>query len=286
MLHRDDGLCALQMELGENYLPNVCRLYPRNIKQLNENYEISCSNSCEAVVELLINMKRPLLFEEKDLSFHPEFVYNLPATKYEHCKKSISLLQERDLPLPERFLTLGSFLYGNDIFTNRPDHLGFAFQVLHILNRYYESNLSTGEYCTASQKYFCIGGNDKLSEDDLKLMTVKYTSAAMHLESILPDWQILFEQLFVNHMFYNKFPYTDHQENTTDAFLTLVITYAFLRINILGYMSDNSSQENLIDFLAAMFRLIEHSNFKFIASNLLKKGSDSIGECVLQLLYV
>ena len=286
MLHREDGLCALQVELGGNSLPEVCQLYPRNSRQHSDNCECSCSNSCEEVVNLLMNIKEPLQFEEKFLSIEPKFKTNLSSKMYEYCKKSISILQNRSLPLAERFIVLGNFLYGTDIFSKRPEHLSFAFQVLNVLDKYFESSISIYDYCKASQSYFCIEGKDELSEEDLIMMEEKYISASEHLEAILPDWQVLFEQLIVNHMFYNNFPYMDNHDNVNDAFLSLAITYSFLRFNILGIMSDKTSQDKTVDCLAAMFRLIEHSDFKYIIVNLFKESKYQVQDCVPQLLYV
>lgn len=286
ILHREDGLCALQLELGESSLPEVCKLYPRSTKHLTDISNSSCSNSCEAVVELLMNLTQTLLFEEKDLSIVPEFVINLSPIKNECCKKSISIIQDRSLSLPERFINLGNYLYGADIYLTRPDNLSFAFQLLDVFDQYFESSVSVCDYCKASQTYFDIDGNEKLSVEDLKTILEKYISASEHLDSILPNWQILFEQLIVNHMFYNNFPFTDNQEKVNDAFLSLATMYSFLRFNILGYMSDKSISENLVDYLAAMFRLIEHSNFKQIAFHLFKNEEYAAEDCVSQLLYL
>lgn len=285
-LHREDGLCALQTELGEAALPDVCRLYPRKSNQLINNCECSCSNSCEMVVELLMIFKEPLGFEEISLSMNPEFKINLPPAKYECCIKSISMIQNRSLSLAERFIDLGNFLNGTNFNAKRPDNLTFAFQVLHIFNTYFESRISISDYCKASQSYYCTEGIEYLTEEDLLIMNEKYRSASDHLESILPDWQIHFEQLIVNHMFYNNFPYIDNREKTEDAFLSLAAVYSFLRFHILGYMFDKTSMEDLVDVLAAMFRVIEHSNFKHDVVHLLKKVKHPVPDCMIQLIYL
>ncbi|MDF2944110.1 MAG: hypothetical protein K0S01_2968 [Herbinix sp.] len=286
MLHREDGFCALQSELGESSLPEVCRLYPRSAKHLTEIYNCSCSNSCEEVVELLLTSKKALLFEVTDLSIIPEFSINLSTVKYECCIKSISIMQDRNLSLPERFINLGNYLNGADIYLTIPDNLSFAFQLLDVFNQYFENNVSICDYCKASQTYFDIDSKAELSVEALNSIHVKYISASEHLEYILPDWQILFEQLIVNHMFYNNFPYTDNQEKVNDAFLSLTTMYSFLRFNILGYMSDKTISGNLVDCLAAMFRLIEHSNFNYIAFQLFKKKNYTLADCIPQLLYL
>lgn len=286
MLHRDDGLCSIQTELGENSLPIVCRRYPRSTKHLAGIYQCSCSNSCERVVELLLNLKEPLSFIEKDLSILPEFELNLSAREFKCCQKSISIIQKRCLPLPERFINLFQFLSGRNNSFGKPDNLSAAFQLLNKMNQFFKYSISICDYCKTSQRYFGIEEKEKLSEDDLKDVAEKYKSATVHLEAILPDWQIPFEQIIANHMFYNNFPYTENLENTSDAFLSLTITYSFLRFNLLGCLSDQTNSKTLVDYLAAMFRLIEHSDFKYLAVKLLRNEAFPVKECVTELLYL
>lgn len=286
MLHRDDGLCSIQTELGENSLPTICRRYPRSTKHLAGICQCSCSTSCEKAVELLLNLKEPLRFIEKDLSILPEFELNLSAEQFKCCQKSISIIQNRCLPLPKRFILLFQFLSGRNNSFGKPNNLLAAFQLLNKMDQFFKDSISICDYCEASQRYFGIEEKDKLSEDDLNNATEKYKSALAHLKAILPDWQIPFEQIIVNHMFYNNFPYTDKMENTSDAFLALTMTYSFLRFNLLGCLTDQANSITLVDYLAAMFRLIDHSDFKYLAVKLFRKEAYPVKECVAELLNI
>ena len=284
MMHREDGLCALQAELGENSLPEVCQLYPRRITRLNEYGEYSCSNGCERIIELLMNMNEPLRFYTEELSVSPEFEINLPIEKYEQYKKSLSIIQNRSISLPKRLIVLGNDICGTDIMIGKSDKLSHAFQVLHAINTYYACSMSVSDYCTASLDYFCIEDKEKLSEEDLNIMGEKYTWASKQLELILPNWQIIFEQLIVNHMFFNAFPYDDQLVKAEDTFLSLAVIYSFLRFNTLGNISGISDTGQMVDLFAAMFRLIEHSNFRYVVVNLMKAEKYPLSECVTELL--
>lgn len=306
LMHREDGLCSLHTELGENNLPEICRIYPRKAVHLSDNYECSCSNSCEEVVELLMGLKKPLLFEENDLPIHPKFEMKVPMLKYEACKNSISIIQDRSLSLPERFLVLGNHLAGNDVandvssivandvaisssnnhYAKSSTDLSLAFQYLFTMDKFYESSISISDYCRSAQNYFSMDNKENLSEEDVNLINERYIAAANHLEALLPDWQVIFEQLLVNHMFYRTFPFTEGLANKDDAFLSLVAIYSFLRINLLGFMSDKSDLNQLVDFFAAMFRLIDHSDFDLIAVKLLKSMKYSATDYVPQLLNI
>jgi hypothetical protein len=118
------------------------------------------------------------------------------------------------------------------------------------------------------------------------MIAERYASASEHLKFILPDWQVLFEQLLVNHMFYNIFPYNSNPEQETDAFLSLAIAYSFLRFNTLGYMADKTSMDELVDLFAAMFRLIDHSDFSYTSVQIFREENFSVQDFVPQLVSV
>lgn len=285
MLHAEDGLCCLQTELGAECLPQVCRLYPRNTKQLSINYECSCSNSCEAVIELLFRYKEPLLFHEMVLADTPVFTHSLSLLQYNCCKQSISILQNRTLPLVNRLLQLGRFLLKADLNNQKPEHLFDAFQLLHTFHQYFADSPSTSDYSNFTQNYFLTKDKEQLTIDDLKHIDLQHQSALGQLDTALPDWQNLLEQCITNHMFYNSFPYGD-QLLEQDAYLSLVTMYAFLRFHLLAYLSIGRTTENLVDFLASMFRLIEHSNFTYISVQLYKKETYKKSDCITQLIFI
>lgn len=286
MLHREDGFCSLQLELGENSLPEVCRNYPRNLKHLPDHNECSCSNSCEEVVELLMMQREPLKFIAMDLPIEPVFPIRLQQDKYDICQNAVHIIQDRSKPNNERFITLGSFLLGPDHFIQRTEDRSLAFQTLNEVVQYYTNSSSICDYCQEVIHYFGDGNEKSWTEATLEMNIQKYLSALKHIQTILPDWEILLEQLIVNHMFYNNFPYTEKSENVSDAYLSLLLTYAFLRFNILGYMYGKTDLNLLVDFIAAMFRLIEHSNFKSVTICLYKKYNYPTLDCMAQLLNV
>ncbi len=134
-LQREDGLCGIQKECGEDVISSVCRYYPRSIKNTAPP-ECCCSSSCEAVIELLLKIKNPLRFEKLTLEFEipedelseecaevkykyeklkntrldSELINNLTGENIIIRKTSISIIQNRNIPLPDRFTLLRCFL--------------------------------------------------------------------------------------------------------------------------------------------------------------------------------
>ena len=100
-MHDADGLCMIQRDLGEAALPEICRMYPRCLKKEGELYEALCSNSCEAVVELLMRPEQlQLRFVEMDAE--SSIQAQVDGEMLNLGKKTVELLQESDGSLRER----------------------------------------------------------------------------------------------------------------------------------------------------------------------------------------
>lgn len=62
----EDGLCTIHGSLGEDYLCNTCRVYPRKIKKYGEIYERNLSISCPEVARYIIKCKDNFSFNLED----------------------------------------------------------------------------------------------------------------------------------------------------------------------------------------------------------------------------
>lgn len=62
----EDGLCTIHSKLGENYLCNTCKKYPREIRKYGEIYERNLSISCPEVARYIIRSKDNFSFYMED----------------------------------------------------------------------------------------------------------------------------------------------------------------------------------------------------------------------------
>lgn len=62
----EDGLCTIHGSLGEDYLCNTCRVYPRQIRKYGEIYERNLSISCPEVARYIIKCKDNFSFNLED----------------------------------------------------------------------------------------------------------------------------------------------------------------------------------------------------------------------------
>ncbi|MBQ9784835.1 MAG: flagellin lysine-N-methylase [Clostridia bacterium] len=291
-MHMPDGRCGLHAYLGEGVLPDVCRLYPRGLRAEDGMYECSCANSCEAVVEMLMEREAPLRFDWRELTVQlPPSVERTSFFETLGMEQRIRLhlievMQDRSMPLPTRILCVGDLLDRMDAAMKAQDatglervlclypkvhgearavereHLRFgleiAEQMMQILDGRSQSVRAFGEEALG---YFGDG------EGALE----RYVSARTHFEELFPTWEIFFEQLLVNHMFFTVFPFQDRPESMHSEYVALCAVYTLLRFLALGVMATRTDKSDLVDVMASAFRLVDHTEFDRYASHLLTK---------------
>lgn len=98
-----------------------------------------------------------------------------------------------------------------------------------------------------------------------------YRAAKSHFEELMPTWEIFYEHMLVNHMFFSLFPFQDRPESMHSEYVALCAVYAILRFLGLGSMAERRDESRLIDGMAAAFRLIDHTEFDRLASHLLQR---------------
>ena len=80
---KETGLCDIQKELGEEYLSEVCRNYPRSYLIIDGKLLRCCQTSCPAVVKLLMHDKKAVTMEEYPVrNFSFEHVHTENPAKF------------------------------------------------------------------------------------------------------------------------------------------------------------------------------------------------------------
>ena len=288
-MHMADGRCAIHAELGENALSYVCRLYPRGVR-LDKFCECSCANSCEAVLELLFSRDEPIEFIQRELSFDlpaaskANVVFETMGKEQEIRLWLIRLVQNQTLPIPQRLMSMGHGLLALDEALDSRDegevskllrgqrrihplqaqeltqgHLDFGLKIAgEMINLLDERSDSIRSY-----------GEDALAYFDQSFE--RYTAAREHFENVFPKWDIWFEHMLVNHMFFARFPFQDRPVSLPDEFIALCAVYALLRFLGIGCMREKADVSAFVDVAAAVFRLVEHTAFDRYAARMMKE---------------
>ena len=280
----EDGLCRLQKAAGETVLPDVCRLYPRNRRSVGTVAECALSLSCEAVTELALSSTEPVSFVEAEIGEEPLFPIDMTSAQYEECRRSVEIMEDRTKDLPARFTALGEELFSCEESCEEEAGRLDAVRVLYRLTADHSGkNKVAGPLCAEALSFFGMAGKEKLSGEEAKELLRRYEEAEAHAFAGLPDWQAYGERLLVSNMFYNSFPHVGGTSDGPRAFYGLAAVYAFVKFVFTGCQRRWESREEIADILADLFRLIEHSDFKYRASQAYRKQAEFSPGCWRQL---
>lgn len=273
-LHMENGYCMLQAECGEEALTHICRYYPRSPRNVFA-HECACSNSCEHTLELLMDRSDKLGFVQKELCFEESSAgEGAPDRLIRHYgeirRMCLEMMQDRSAPLNVRVERIGwALMKLHEAFESESDERiseavrtcmenpqsmqgAFPKNLIPEINRKLGmDSRSVHEYAVHAEEIFQREGAEKVFE---------------RFDENFPDWQIFFEHVMANHMFYESFPFSDRRESMKDEFISLLAVYGYTRWLAASWTFDHPSKEALIDVCAAAFRLIDHSPFDYNVS--------------------
>ena len=250
-LRGDDGLCMLQVEKGEDSIPQLCRRYPRSIR--SDLSEATMSNSCERMIEMLLNRTTPLRYVMTDLPCESDG-HEAPD-RFALRMQCIGILQDRRSSVKESLLSIGELICGK-----QPSSRSFEdclSALLTFCDLYAEISPSISDYCRYAEETLTgISGEG-------------YKDRYRSLMNMAPDMNLTLENLLINHMFYEKFPYSETRENEEEEFVSMCGLIGFIDLLITGNSDRISCQDDMVDLLSHAFRMIEHTSFHYNAHVLL-----------------
>lgn len=130
-----DNLCDIYTNLGESYLSETCRVYPRTINEVGETLEISLALSCPEAARQILLKKEPIHFAYEEDQFRLPVVGGKIKSNpnkiksFEDClllvrARCFEVLQNRTLAFKDRWLQLRKLFMEIDKFKNRQDIKG------------------------------------------------------------------------------------------------------------------------------------------------------------------
>jgi hypothetical protein len=264
----ETGLCSLHAFGGEELLPSVCRYFPRGPKRDFAN-EASCANSCERTLELLLETTDPIRFETAELTFAMALQEGKSSPEEQRLYVRLrafcfQVLSNREFPLPIRIMKIGKLLDELD----RQPNIDFALMDLTVPEVAADDAKSIATLMAIARWFFA--NNRSIAEFSLDHETFEaddnvteaYHQAANHLTTVLPDVEIAFEKMLINHLFFRQFPFQEPTASFADEFASLVGTYSFIRYLAVVMMRVKHTAEAFIDLMAKAFRIIAHTRFE------------------------
>ena len=120
-LFLSEGLCSVQVQLGEQYLSNMCATYPRVMNRVDGVLQRSLDLSCPEAARMVLLNPKPMEFSEQEYQDGSIRLANYPAVDLSSLKGSaeryrffrdvkrlvIAVLQNRSHPVWKRLFVLG-----------------------------------------------------------------------------------------------------------------------------------------------------------------------------------
>ena len=105
-----DGLCRVQLSLGEEALCDTCRAHPRFYEEYGQTKELTLSISCPAAIDLLFAQETPIKFVCREDGAPVSGCNDLDPDRYFALRRArdtaISITQNRALPISDRLSLL------------------------------------------------------------------------------------------------------------------------------------------------------------------------------------
>jgi len=102
---RDDGLCDMYLNMGEDALCRTCRNYPRRVERYENVREVTLSVSCPEVARLLMKRSEPVRFRSKEDDITEEIEGSDPLLYFavsELKSELYGILQDRSMDIETR----------------------------------------------------------------------------------------------------------------------------------------------------------------------------------------
>lgn len=298
----ENNLCDIFINIGENYLSNVCTCYPRILNKIDDFYEMTLDVACPTAAEIILNKEEGINFKEDKRNFNKYIIAgNINTKAKEHEKtvvkyfkeirdKSILIVKNRNYTISERLYILGIFLE-----TLQEKSINHIKDFINNFNeeealKEYELNDTNYLLQTAFLKEL-LDKMDVFNEIDsegfkeytkilikgLKLNDIKnignnsefyINSYKNYVDNVVNKYSFIFENYLVNFMYNNLFPFSEN-EYVFHGYIMLVIRYSLIRFYLVGIYNkeEDKSKELIIKVIQKFSKAVEH-HYTFLSETL------------------
>lgn len=311
----EQGLCTIHNILGEGYLCNTCKMYPREINKYEEIYERNLSMSCPEVARYIVKRKEKFSFnmEEETLSdldkayiFNNKKDENLYNLLWESRILAMEVIQFKEIDLWKRIVFLKLIV---DKVQNRIDENNYNnyLELLNILRseitninvinsldkipslldmklRFIQSVLqaknnqgtNNEKYINLIDEYNELFEESNNNEDILKLIEKKENE----FNDYLKDKENILENLLI-YLIYKHFMIALNTKDLNRATNKIIIIYTTIKALLLARYNKNNKELKEEDFVEVFYifsRVVEHNSvfLNELYKNIKEAGYDNI----------
>ena len=291
----EDNLCNVYINLGESYLCNTCKVYPRDINKYGEIYERNLNMSCPEVVRYLVNFKNNFSFNmdeeelsdlDKDYIVHKSYDENLYNLIWDSRSLAMEIIQFKDIEIWKRIIFIKMLtdkvqrLIDEENYENYEKLLNaFRSEItnINIISSLDKIKLVPNVKINFIKSVIDISTKYEIRNDEYgKLIEeynelfIKNNDAKESIEFILEketefneylkEQNNIFENLLI-YLVYKYFMKALYTKDLNKEINKVVISYAMIKMLLLGRYTANENkltEEDFIEVLYVFSRVIEH----------------------------
>ena len=311
----EDNLCDIYINLGENYLCNTCKQYPRIIHKYNDLYEKTLNLSCPEVARILVTSNEVFSFNidnsnlndiEKQLTLRCDIDKNIYDVLWEGRSLSIDLAQFKEIEIWKRIMliSIASEELQKIIDEGRYEELNKTVDDLkkqftsesyiNYLDSFSENiQIKIGYIKLLLQRKANSGvGNDIFIKflDDFNYLLECYNSQELYVKLKLDEEKFYsymkkFDgamENYIVYLLYNNYFKITKVKTMKKAILLIALNYSTIRMLLFGRWKRNNeeiNEEDVVDALYSYSRVMEH-NDSFIDElykDINQEGYNSLG---------
>ena len=290
----EDNLCNVYINLGENYLCNTCKIYPRNINKYGEIYERNLNMSCPEVARYLVSFKNNFSFNmnEEDLSdldkqyivdkSYDEKLYNI---LWDSRSLAMEIIQFKEIEIWKRIIFLKILtdkvqkLIDEENYENYEKVLkSFRNEIpnINVINsldkiklvpkvkiNFIKSVVDISEKVSRNKiKYNnLLEQYKKLFENDIDSNFENVIKKEYEFNKYLNNEEYIMENLLI-YLIYKYFMGALYTKDLNKEINNVIISYAMIKMLLLGQYDANENklkEDDLVEVFYVFSRVIEHN---------------------------
>lgn len=292
----EERLCIIHGSLGEDYLCNTCRVYPRSINKYGEIYERNLSISCPEVARYIIKSKDNFYFnlEDENLSdLYKDYMINRKYNEklynilWDTRSLAMEIIQFKEIEIWKRiaFFKMLTDKVQNIINEKKYDNYeevlnNFREQIMNIdvINSLDKISVIPDVKVKFIQSALQVRANNGLNNDKFTSLVIEYNELfdknidfKNNVENIikieeefntyLKEQENIIENLLI-YLIYKYFMKALHTKDLNAEVNNIILSYAMMKMLLLSRYNKNNKKLNEEDFVEVFYlfsREIEHN---------------------------
>lgn len=298
----EDGLCTIHGSLGEDYLCNTCKKYPRDIRKYGEIYERNLSISCPEVARYIIKSKENFSFNleneklsdlDKDYIVDSKYNEKLLNILWDTRSLAMEIIQFKEIEIWKRisFFKMLTDKVQNIINEKQYDNYeevlnNFREQVtnINVINSLDKISLIPEVKVKFIQSALQVRANKGINNEKFNNLIKEYNNLSdknldfkNKVENIikkeeefniyLKEQENILENLLI-YLIYKYFMNTLYTKDLNAEVNNIILSYAMIKMLLLARYNKNNkklSEEDFVEVFYLFSRTVEH-NLVFLSN--------------------